>query len=96
MIEATLDTNTLASGAVATGGTIGALIDAWLVAGVFRVALSETILTELDRTLGKRSFTDRHWGANLVDYQTVIQDAATILSHWSFLTLLEEQGDARQ
>lgn len=79
MIQATLDTNTLASGAVATGGTIGTVIDTWLIARAFRVALSETILIELNRTLQKRDFTKRLSLEDLTDYQTAVRTTATIV-----------------
>jgi putative PIN family toxin of toxin-antitoxin system len=79
VIRATLDTTTLASGAVATGGTIGALIDAWFVDGAFGVARSQPILDELERTLRKRSFTDRLSPEDRADYQARVRAAATVV-----------------
>ena len=80
MIRATLDTTTLASGAVATGGPIAALIDAWLVEGAYSVALSQSILEELERTLRKRYFADRLAPEDRADYQARVRAAANVVS----------------
>lgn len=79
MTGATLDTTTLASGAVATGGTIGTLIDAWSVTGAFEVALSQPILDELEKTLRKHSFVDRLSSNALTDYRRRVRAASTIV-----------------
>ena len=63
MIRATLDTNVLASGAIATSGTIARLIDA-AFSGRFLLIASEPIITELKRTLTRPYFVARlppHW-----------------------------------
>lgn len=58
MIRATVDTNTLASGAIAQKGGVVALIDAWRLGNV-EFVLSEHILIELERTLRKPYFAAR-------------------------------------
>ncbi|MCC7021932.1 MAG: putative toxin-antitoxin system toxin component, PIN family [Thermomicrobiales bacterium] len=58
MIRATIDTNTLASGAIAQKGVIATLIDAWRQ-GNIEFVLSEHILIELERTLRKPYFAAR-------------------------------------
>jgi predicted nucleic acid-binding protein len=55
VIRAVLDTNALASGAVASSGTLAMLIDAWQN-GDFSVIISFAILHELERTLSKPYF----------------------------------------
>ena len=79
MIRATLDTTTLASGAVATGGPIGALIDAWFVEGAYDVALSQPILGELERTLRKRYVADRLSPEDRAAYQARVRAAADVV-----------------
>ncbi len=54
-----LDTNVLASGLVSTGGSAAHLLTAWGV-DAFELVVSEHILTELERTLAKPYFRDRH------------------------------------
>ena len=58
MIRAVLDTNTLASGAVASVGAPAQIIDAWLE-GAFEVIISAYIFEELARTLAKPYFVRR-------------------------------------
>lgn len=53
-----LDTNVLASGALAHSGAIAQILDAAL-AGAFQLALSLEILIELERTLSKPYFATR-------------------------------------
>jgi putative PIN family toxin of toxin-antitoxin system len=58
MSSAVLDTNVLASGAIAHAGSVAQVIDA-MAAGQFQLVLSQQILIELERTLGKPYFTAR-------------------------------------
>ena len=58
MIDAVLDANTLASGSLASSGTIALLIEAFL-ADKFRDFLSPPIYRELERTLAKPYFARR-------------------------------------
>ncbi len=59
MTRVVLDTNTLASGAVApAGGTLATIIDRWQT-GKLTVVISAFILRELERTLAKPYFTER-------------------------------------
>lgn len=58
MITAVLDTNTLASGAIARTGTLALIIDDWR-AGIFTVIVSLPIMRELERTLNKPYFAVR-------------------------------------
>lgn len=58
MISAVLDTNILASGALARSGTIAQVLDG-VVSGQFQLVLSQEILTELGRTLTKPYFATR-------------------------------------
>lgn len=55
MIIAVLDTNVLASGFVRPGPTPGQLLGAWR-RGAYTLAVSEHIIAELTRTLGKTYF----------------------------------------
>jgi putative PIN family toxin of toxin-antitoxin system len=58
VIAVVLDTNILASGAIARVGTLSKIIDDWR-AGIFTVIVSFPILDELERTLRKPYFADR-------------------------------------
>lgn len=58
MISAVLDANILASGSLASRGTIAQLIEAFL-ANQYQVALSQPILHELQRALAKPYFAQR-------------------------------------
>jgi putative PIN family toxin of toxin-antitoxin system len=55
VIRVVLDTNVLASGLVATGGTLAEVIQRWEVAR-FDLVVSHHILEELERTLAKPYF----------------------------------------
>lgn len=79
MILAVLDTNALASGAVATGGTIGTLIDAWLVDNIYAVALSAPTWASLAAPRRSPFFTQRIALSDIAAYQTKILAAATIV-----------------
>ncbi len=78
MILAVLDTNTLASGAVATTGPIAALTDAWR-SGAVQVVVSPHILRELDRALHKPYFTNRLDRETRERFFALVQTIATIL-----------------
>ena len=54
-----LDANTLASGALSSGGAIARLMDGWLTEGRFAVVSSDTIVDEVERALRKRYFASR-------------------------------------
>ena len=54
-IRAVLDTNLFISGLFATGETIAKLQDLWL-AGAFELAVSDDILEEVQKTLGKPTY----------------------------------------
>ncbi len=58
MIRAVLDTNILASGAIARRGTIAAILDAWR-GQAFTLIVSQLILAELGRTLQNSYFATR-------------------------------------
>jgi predicted nucleic acid-binding protein len=58
VIRATLDTNILASGAIARTGTIAVLFNQWR-SGDFDLVVSDHILQELDRALRKPYFAAR-------------------------------------
>jgi len=79
VIRAVLDTNTLASGIVAAGGTIAVVIDAWLVRGLYSVVLSPEILDELERTLRKPYFTQRQTASDIAGYLAAVRATAAII-----------------
>ena len=58
MTRVVLDTNALASGAIAFQGTLASIIDAWR-SGEFSLFVSPPILAELERTLEKSYFRQR-------------------------------------
>jgi len=64
VISAVLDTNVLASGAIAQSGAVALVLDG-VASGAFQLVLSDEILTELERTLAKPYFAAR-LGADLV------------------------------
>ena len=89
MMRATIDTNILASGAVAReGGTIATIVAA-IRSEYFELALSDHILDELARTLVKPYFTYRLSVAELLAYQTMILSYAMI-----FPVSVQVRGDA--
>lgn len=77
MIRAVLDTNTLASGAVAPGGTLAAIIDAWRN-GAFEVVISTEILVELEHTLQKPYFRRRLTAEQVGRFLILLQRRATL------------------
>jgi putative PIN family toxin of toxin-antitoxin system len=94
VIETVLDTNTLAAGAVATGRTIGEMIDAWLVDNSFAVVLSDPILIELARVLQRPYFTRRLSQADLADFRATVRRSATIVAITAPVpTVLRTRGD---
>lgn len=80
MIRAVLDANTLASGAIATGGTIGALIDTWLVGARYEAVLSTPILDELARALRKPYFVGRLSAHDRELYLAAVRRSATVVA----------------
>lgn len=75
-----LDANTLASGAVApAGGVLATIIDLWL-AGAFTVVLSHHILSELDRALRTRYFTQRLSAADITAYVQLVRTLAVFVT----------------
>ncbi len=67
MITAVLDTNVLASGALAHRGAVAEALDA-LLAGAFQLVLSQEILSELERTLAKPYFSTRLPAGTVTSY----------------------------
>jgi putative PIN family toxin of toxin-antitoxin system len=78
VIDAVLDANTLASGSVASHGTIALLINAFL-ADELRVFLSPQIVRELERTLAKPYFARKLTAEAVADYLTTVRLAATLV-----------------
>jgi putative PIN family toxin of toxin-antitoxin system len=77
-VRVVVDTNTLASGAVAPpGGTLASLVAA-LRDRAFELVLSEHILDELARTLAKQYFTRRISLADSQTYQVAVARHATL------------------
>jgi putative PIN family toxin of toxin-antitoxin system len=78
-VRVVIDTNTLASGAIApAGGTLATLITS-LRAGAFELFLSKFILEELARTLTKPYFRQRVSPADVRTYFVMIAAAATVI-----------------
>jgi putative PIN family toxin of toxin-antitoxin system len=93
LIRATVDTNTLASGAVAKIGAIADLIKAWRI-GFVEIVVSEHILIELERTLRKPYFSARldeferrAFLALLLEFATVVEITASVP------TVVSDYGD---
>jgi putative PIN family toxin of toxin-antitoxin system len=85
MTRVVLDTNILASGAVASpDGTLATIIDAWQD-HPFEVIVSQAILAELERTLASPYFATRLSAqnveacVNLVRSSAVVQPLITLL-----------------
>jgi len=75
-----LDTNILASGAVAPpGGTLAKIIDSWQN-NHFEVVASQAILTELERTLANPYFAGRLSAQDSQGYLNIVRSSA-ILQH---------------
>lgn len=79
MTRAVLDTNVLASGAVASRGAVAELTDIWLLQGRFIVVLSMRILAELERTLHKPYFARRVSNEDRERYLDTVRSAAEIV-----------------
>jgi putative PIN family toxin of toxin-antitoxin system len=78
-VRVVIDTNTLASGAIApAGGALATLITS-LRAGSFELFLSKFILEELARTLTKPYFRQRVSPADVRTYFLMIAAAATLV-----------------
>jgi predicted nucleic acid-binding protein len=58
MTAATFDANVLTSGFVRPHGPPGQLLQIWR-AGAFMLIVSDPLIGEMERTLGKRYFADR-------------------------------------
>lgn len=78
MIRATLDTNVLASGAIARKGTIARLFNRWRSSD-FELVVSEHILVELERTLRKPYFAARLDQPDREDFVSLILEFATVV-----------------
>jgi len=75
-----LDTNTLASGALAHAKSpAGAILDAWREA-VFVLVVSEDIISELAHTLSKPYFAARLSPNDVAAFIDLVESAATIVS----------------
>jgi putative PIN family toxin of toxin-antitoxin system len=77
VITAVLDTNTLASGAIAETGTLARIIEAWRT-GTFTVIVSLPILRELERTLRKPYFTQRLTSTQRAGFLTLLERQAQL------------------
>lgn len=75
MIRVVLDTNVLASGAIATSGAVAEILDAWNHYDV-QVVLSDWILRELARTLSKPYFSTQLSDEDIIDFLSFCQDRA--------------------
>jgi putative PIN family toxin of toxin-antitoxin system len=78
VIRATLDTNILASGAIARKGTIAKLFNHWRSSD-FELVVSEHILVELERALRKPYFAARLDQPDREDFVSLILDFATVV-----------------
>jgi putative PIN family toxin of toxin-antitoxin system len=77
VITAVLDTNVLASGALAHRGAVAEALDA-LLTGAFQLVLSQEILSELERTLAKPYFAARLPAASVTSYIDGLKATALI------------------
>ena len=75
LLTAVLDANILASGSVASAGTIARLIELWL-AGRFTVFLSAHIMREVERALAKPYFAARLNSQATSDYLALVRSVA--------------------
>jgi len=79
MIRATLDTNVLVAGIVASPQTVnGQVIQAWLE-NKYSLVLSEAILTELSRTLSQPYFSARLTASQIEATVNLFHSEATIV-----------------
>ena len=78
MIVATLDTNVLASGALASHGAVGQVIEEWFH-GDFIVVLSPFILGELERVFRKPYFAKRVSAESIASYVELVRDLSTVI-----------------
>lgn len=78
MILATLDTNVLASGALATHSAVAQIIEAWFRAE-FVVVLSPYILSELDNALMKPYFTQRLGAESTARFIALVRQFARVV-----------------
>jgi len=79
VIVAVLDTNVLASGAIAVTGPVAFLIDAWRH-GRLRVVVSSHILGELERALSNAYFAARLDTKNRNEFLTLARTTTTIVT----------------
>jgi uncharacterized protein len=77
MTRATLDTNILASSAIARTGTIAALFNHWR-SGDFELVVSDHILEELERALRKPYFAARLDKPDRDDFLALVIEFATV------------------
>lgn len=78
MTRVVLDTNILASGAVASpGGTLATIIDAWQD-HQFEVIVSQAILAELERTLTIPYFASRLSAQDTEAYLNLVRSSAVV------------------
>lgn len=77
MIAAVLDANILASGSIASAGTIALLISSWL-AGRFTVFLSPHIMQEVERALAKPYFASRLDPEATAQYLALVRSVAVL------------------
>jgi putative PIN family toxin of toxin-antitoxin system len=78
VIRATLDTNILASGAIARKGTIAKLFNRWRSSD-FELVVSEHVLMELERALRKPYFAARLDQPDRQDFVSLILEFATVV-----------------
>jgi putative PIN family toxin of toxin-antitoxin system len=79
VIRATLDTNTLASGALARTGTIAQAIGAWR-RELLDIVMSEHILRELERALHKPYFTARLAEPDREEFLSLLRRFGTVVN----------------
>jgi putative PIN family toxin of toxin-antitoxin system len=78
VIRVTLDTNTLASGALGRPGTIAEILRRWRQ-GLLEIVISDHILEELERTLRKPYFADRIDPRDRAQFLSLLRELATVV-----------------
>lgn len=93
MIRVTLDTNTLASGALERPGTIAQILQYWR-RGMLELVISDHILEELERTLRKPYFASRIADRDRRLFLSLLREFATVVEiSGSEPTIVSQRGD---
>jgi putative PIN family toxin of toxin-antitoxin system len=93
LIRVTVDTNTLASAAVARRGAVATLAEAWR-RGAIEIAISSHILIELERALRKPYFAARLSDYDRQVFLSLLLDSATVVEiDEPIPTVLSDDGD---